>query len=210
MFAFTGSPVPVRDDLRDAYVAIWSHLGGPGPTLTAKQRVGIAAYVRAARSGDTPPWMDLPASLLNLAAVLFTDPGLVDRAMVRAAADSAGDAMTVEVISIVSMLSAVDGAHRGLTAELEPLPVPDVGEPTNVITEGLKARRTHVPMPAGAINVAFDLLPDVGRAFQDSFGPQYMTGPEMAHDDYERNPGLNRAQMEIISSRTSLHNKCFY
>ena len=210
MFAFTGSPVPIRDDLRDAYVAIWSHLGGPGPTLTAKHRVGIAAYVRAARSGDTLSWMDLPASLLNLAAVLFTDPGLVDRRMVRGAADNVGDAMTVEGISIVSMLSAVDGAHRGLTAELEPLPVPDVGEPTNVITEGLKERRTHVPMPAGAINVAFDLLPDVGRAFQGSFGPQYMTGPEMVRDDYERNPGLNRAQMEIISSRTSLHNECFY
>jgi hypothetical protein len=210
MFAFTGSPVPVREDLRDGYVAIWSHLRGPGPSLTGKQRVEIAAYVRAARSGDTPSWVDLRASLLNLAAVLFTDPGLVDRKMVRAAADDAGDAKTVEVLSIVSMLSAVDGAHRGLSADLEPLPVAEVGEPTDVIAEGLKQRRTHVPMPAGAINVAFDLLPNVGRAFQDSFGPQYMTGPEMAHDDYERNPGLNRAQMEIISSRTSLHNKCFY
>lgn len=210
MFAFTDSPVPVRDDLRDAYVAIWSHLGGPGPTLTAKQRVGIAAYVRAARSGDTPSWMDLPASLLNLAAVLFTDPGLVDRAMVRAAADSAGDAMTVEVISIVSMLSAVDGAHRGLTAELEPLPVPDVGEPTNVITEGLKERRTHVPMPEGSIPLALDLLPEIGQVYRRSFGPQYMTGNEMDFDDFERSPGLNRAQLEIISSRTSLHNRCFY
>ena len=210
MFEFTGSPVPVRKDLRDAYVAIWSHLGEPGPTLTAGQRVGLAAYVRAARSGDTPSWVDMPTSLLNLAAVLFTDPGLVDGAMVRAAADDAGDAMAVEVISLVSMLSAVDGAHRGLSADLEPLPVPNAGRPTAAIAEGLKQRRTHVLMPAGAIPVALDLLPGVGHVYRESFGPQYMTEADMAFDDFERSPGLNRAQIETISSRTSLHNRCFY
>lgn len=154
--------------------------------------------------------MDLPSSLLTLASTLFGDPGLVDRSMVRRAAEDVGDPMVVEVISIVSMLSAVDGAHRALGADLEPLPEPVEGAPTNEIAEGLKQRRTHVPMPAGAINVAFDLLPEIGQVFQASFGPQYMTGLEMAHADYERNPGLNRAQMEIVSSRTSLHNKCFY
>jgi hypothetical protein len=210
MFEFSGSPVPVRQDLKDAYVEIWHHLAGPGPTLTGEQRIGLAAYVRAAKSGDTPAWVDLPLSVLNLAALLFTDPGSVDRSTVRAAADDAGDPMTVEVISLVSMLSAVDGAHRGLTSSLEPLPAPRVGAPTGAIAEGLKQRRTHVPMPFGAINVAFDLLPEVGRVFQSSFGPQYMTELEMASDTYERNPGLNRAQMEIISSRTSMHNRCFY
>ena len=210
MFEFNGSPVPVRHDLKDAYGMIWSHLAGPGPTITGNQRVGIASYVRAARSGDTPAWVDLPPSVLNLAARLFSDPATVDVSTVRTAADTTDYPMVVEVMSIVSMLSAVDGAHRGLTADLEPLPTPEPGEPTGIIAKGMKQRRTHVPMPSGAINVAFDLLPDVGRVFQNSFGPQYMTGPEMVHDDFERNPGLNRAQMEIISSRTSMHNRCFY
>jgi hypothetical protein len=210
MFEINGSPVPVRQDLRDAYGKIWSHLADPGPTLTGKQRVGLAAYVRASRRGDTPPWVDLPAPVLDLAARLYADPGSIDGSIVGAAADDGGDPMTVEIISIVSMLSAVDGAHRGLTSSLEPLPTPKAGAPTGDITEGLKRRRTHVPMPAGAINVAFDLLPEVGQVFQDSFGPQYMTGLEMASDRFQRTPGLNRAQMEIISSRTSMHNRCFY
>jgi hypothetical protein len=118
--------------------------------------------------------------------------------------------MVVEVISIVSMLSAVDGAHSALGADLEPLPAPLEGEPTREIAEGLRQRHTHVPMPAGAIPVALDLLPHVGQVFRNSFGPQYMTGPEMALDDFHRTPGLNRAQMEIVSSRTSLLNECFY
>ena len=210
MFEFTGSPVPVREDLKNAYGDIWTHLAGPGPTLTGSHRVSLAAFVRAARSGDTPAWPDLPTSVLNLAALLFTDPGEVDRSSVRAAADDAGDPMTVEVISLVSMLAAVDGGHRGLTAKLEPLPTPREGAPTGVIAEGLKQRRTHIPMPTGAIPLALDLLPEVGRLFQDSFGPQYMTEHEMGFDDFGRTPGLNRAQIELVSSRTSLHNKCFY
>lgn len=210
MFEFSGSPVSVRQDLKEAYGEIWEHLASPGPTLTGIQRVGLAAYVRAARSGDTPAWIDLPVSVLNLAALLFTDPARVDRSTVRAAAGDAGDPLTVEVIALVSMLSAVDGAHRGLGALLEPLPVPGAGTPTGVIAEGLKQRRTHVPMPVGAIPVALDLLPEVGEAFRNSFGPQYMTGAEMESDDFEREPGLNRAQIEVVSSRTSLQNKCFY
>ena len=210
MFAFAGSPVPVRDDLRNAYRELWSHLADPGPTLPGTQRVALAEYVRVTRRGGTPPNMDLSSSLLTLASTLFGDPGLVDRSMVRRAADEVGDPMVVEVISIVSMLSAVDGAHRALSAELEPLPEPLEGAPTNEIAEGLKQRRTHVPMPAGAIPVALDLLPLVGRVFQNSFGPQYMTEREMSLDDFGRDPGLNRAQIEVVSSRTSLLNKCFY
>lgn len=154
--------------------------------------------------------MDLPSSLLTLAETLFVNPSHVDGPMVRRAADEGGEATTVEIISIVSMLSAVDGAHIALGASLEPLPAALPGDPTGRIAEGLKKRRTHVPMPAGAIPVALDLLPRVGEVFQNSFGPQYMTGPEMASYDFRRTPGLDRAQIEIVSSRTSLQNKCFY
>jgi hypothetical protein len=210
MFDFVGSPVPVRKDLRDTYADTWGHLASPGPTLTGVERIGLADYVRAASCGDTAPWVDLHQPLLHLATTLFINPGLVDRAMVRTAAEVSGDPRVVEVISIVSMLAAIDGTHRALHADLEPLPAPLDGPVTGVIAEGLKQRRTHVPMPRGAIPVALDLLPDEGTAFQALFGPQYMTGSEMALDDFSRAPGLSRDQMELISSRTSLHNKCFY
>jgi hypothetical protein len=210
VFDFTGAPVSVRQDLRDAYAEIWHHLASPGPTLTATERIALAEYVRAASSDTTPPWIDHPEPLLHLAATLFTDPALVTPDTVRSAAEVSGDPMVVEVIALVSMLSAVDGAHRALTAAIEPLPSPERGSPTGDIAVGLSRRRTNVPMPPGPIPVALDLLPDVGRAFQASFGPQYMTGEEMASDRFERNPGLNRAQMEIVSTRLSLHNRCFY
>jgi len=65
-------------------------------------------------------------------------------------------------------------------------------------------------MTPGSILSALDLLPDVGRAYRASFGPQYMTEKDMERPDFERSPGLNRAQMELVASRTSLLNECFY
>jgi len=210
MFAFEGSPVPVRDDLAVAYRDIWSHFSAPGPTLTGAERVQLASCVRAVHAGDTPPWIDMPESVLALATTLYVAPRLVGISNVSDAASDAGYPVVVEVIAIVSMLAAVDGTHRALGATLETLPVPGPGEPTRVIADGLKQRGTNIPMTPGSILSALDLLPDVGRAYRASFGTQYMTDQEMALPDFERTPGLNRAQMELVASRTSLLNECFY
>jgi hypothetical protein len=206
MFEFAGAPVPVRDDLVYAHRSLWQHLAGPGPSFTGAQRVRLLAGARA----DDPAATGLGPELGRLAVELYHRPVAVNGEMVRAAADTDGDPTTVEVLALVSMLSAVDGTHRGLGVDLEPLPEPVAGEPTDQITEGLKRRRTHIPVPPGPIPVMFDLLPMEGAVFQSLFGPHYMTGWEMALDTFERRPGLNRAQMELVSSRTSIHNECFY
>lgn len=140
----------------------------------------------------------------------MNDPAAVDEHLVRSTADSVGDPMTVETIAIVSQLSAVDGFHAAMGLDLEPLPNPESGRATGNVTPDLKRRRTHVPMPAGPIPVALDLVPAEGLAMEALAGPMYMTYDEMADDDFQRTPGLNRAQMELISSRISVHNECFY
>jgi len=210
MFDFVAAPVPIRKDLRTAYATIWTHFARPGAVYDGAER---RAILEQARSGDDrrPEIADLvPHQIAALARTLYRDPSAVDQTLVRDAADAHSDAAAVEVISLVSMLSAVDGAHRALGVGLEPLPDPVSGPPSGQISSGLQRRRTHVPMPQGAIPFALDLVPSEARAFQASFGPQYMTGPEMGHSDFERSPGLNRAQMELVSSRTSLLNRCFY
>jgi hypothetical protein len=210
MFAFEGSPVAVRPDLRYAYISLWDHFSRPGPTLTGHQRTGLLDAARNRLAERHAPEIAIHPDLGLLADTLYHDPTSVDGELVRSATDAAGDPETVEVAALVSMLSSVDGTHRALGAALEPLPDPQPGEPTGDIAEGLKRRRTHVPVPPGPIPVMFDLLPYEGAVFQSLFGPQYMTGWEMALDTFQRSPGLNRAQMELVSSRTSIHNECFY
>jgi hypothetical protein len=210
MFEFRGSPVSVRPDLRFAYTSLWDHFSRPGPTLDGRQRNALLTSVRQRAAEKAGQEIGIEPRLGLLADTLYHDPTAVNGDLVRSVADASGDPSTVEVAALVSMLSSVDGTHRALAADLEPLPEPSIGDPTGEIAAGLKRRRTHLPVPPGPIPVMFDLLPYEGAVYRSLFGPQYMTGWEMSLDMFRRDPGLDRAQMELVSSRTSIHNECFY
>jgi hypothetical protein len=210
VFDFENAPVPIRRDIPTALRDEWTHLAAPGSTLSSHERIAVAAVSRRSLNDDGTQASALHPSIVDLATTLMSDPGAVEEALVRSTADSVGDPTTVEVIGIVSRLSAVDGFHMALGLPVEELPDPVDGDPTGDITQGLKRRRTHVPMPPGPIPVSLELTPPEGVAMEDLAGPLYMTYSDMAHDDFARSPGLNRAQMELISSRTSHRNACFY
>ena len=203
MFSFSGSPVPVRDDLKEAHKAIWAHFAQPGPVFDASQRRSILEVARhGVASGDDP--------LRELATTLYTNPPAVTRQLVRSAVAACGEPAVVEVVSLVSMLAAVDATHDALSAELEPLPDPLPGDPSGIIAEGLRKRRTLLPMPRNSITVALDLLPVENEVYAAACGPHYMTFAEMVSPIFGRSPGLDRAQLETIASRTSLFQECFY
>ena len=203
MFSFDGSPVPVRDDLKNAHQAIWAHLAQPGQVFDANQRRSFLDAARENTYSDGDPTG-------RLATTLYTSPTEVEGDLVRTAIGAAGEPAIVEAVSVVSMLAAVDNTHRALGAELEPLPDPQPGEPAGTIASGLRKRRTHVPMPRNSITVALDLLPRENEAYAAACGPHYMTFAEMASPLFERSPGLDRAQLETIAARTSLLQECFY
>ena len=209
MFTFSGSPVPVREDLTDAYRTIWGHMSRPGPAFDADQRIRMLHTARSGIGVEVAATDDGRA-LEFLAATLYQDPGSVDRSMVEASIAERGEPVTVETIFLVSMLAGVDGTHRALGVELEPLPQPLNGETTGQIASGMERRRSHVSMPRNSITVALDLLPSESAAYAAMCGPQYMTFAEMVDPTFERSPGLNRAQLETVASRTSLLNECFY
>ena len=204
MFEFAGSPVPVPEDVRGTFESYWDHLASPGATLTGAERIAVARASRGEPNDGAHP------ALIGLAEQLGTNPGTVFEAEVRAAADIVGDPQTVETIAVVSLLSCVDGVHDALGAEREALPDARPGEPTGEVAEGYKRRRTHVPMPQGAIPVAMDLIPAEGAERIAMSAPTYMPDDDMVHPDWEKPGGLNRSQMEVIAARTSWHNDCFY
>ena len=203
MFSFNGSPAPVRDDLKGAHEAIWAHIQRPGQVLPANRRLSILDAARSNTYSDDDP-------LGHFATTLYAAPAEVTGELVRSAITAAGEPAVVEAISLVSMLAAVDNTHRALGAELEQLPEPLPGDPTGIISTGLKKRKTHVSMPRTSVTVALDLLPDENEAYASACGPHYMTFAEMGSPVFERSPGLNRAQLETVASRTSLFQKCFY
>lgn len=204
VFNFAGAPVPIRADLAEAFAATWAHLASPGATLTGPERLAVAAASRGKPDGGAHP------ALLALADRLGRSPGTVHEPQVRAAADIVGDAPTVEAVAVVSMLACVDGTHDALGIDRAPLPDPEPGEPTGDVAEGLKRRRTHLPMPPGPIPVALDLVGGEHDPREALSVATYMPGPAMDQPVWGRDPGLDRPQMEVVASRTSWHNDCFY
>ena len=200
----------VRADLRYSFMCAWGHFARPGPTLSGDRRVELLAAVRTGQAPHPPDGAWFDAELGAFAQSVYSSPRDLHGDMVGSVGEAHGYPRTVEVIALTSMLASIDGTHRALGAELEALPTPVPGAPTGNVAEGLKHRRTHVPVPPGPIPFMLDLVPDEGAAFQAMFGASYMTGREMENSAFRRIPGLDRAQMELVSSRTSIHNECFY
>jgi hypothetical protein len=206
MFDVTPDGVAIRSDIVDVFRRFWKHLASPGATLTGPQRLQVAAVARDSKDRSSV----LANQAQDFAVQLMQSPGTVREDHVRAVADAVGDPQTVEIIAIVSMLSAADSFHRALGAAPASLPEPASGDPTGDVSIGLKRRRTHVPVSPGPIPFALDLVPADAKVYMALHGPLYMTGEEMGSDTFQRSPGLDRAQMELVSSRLSFHNECFY
>lgn len=201
VFDYAVAPFPIRADLPRAFRDAWMELAGPGGSLTGRERVSLAHSARLGGPGEP---------LHQFARLLYSDPAAVEGSHVAHIAQDVGYPNVVETVGIISRLSAVDRFHSVIGLPLEPLPDPVPGEPTGEITEGLKVRAGHVPMPPGPIPYSLGLIPAEIRALAAIDGPLYMTHEEMDSPTFRRNPGLNRPQLELIAARTSMINECFY
>lgn len=201
--AFETLPIEVRSDIVEALRAAWRQLAEPGTWWSGSERVAIAA---AARGMDT----SLSAPIAAAARKVYVDVTSIRRRWVEDL--TAGDLdmpRYVELIGIVSRLAAADEFANAIGGPLEPLPVPVDGEPSR--TEPPKARsgKTWVPMSGPrSITRALSLVPAESEAQRAIHGPLYMTYEDMADPAFRRH--LDRAQMELIASRVSAVNECFY
>ncbi|MDJ0664741.1 MAG: hypothetical protein QNJ75_09285 [Acidimicrobiia bacterium] len=211
MFDFAAAPLPIREDLADAFRHVWKRLASPGTWWAGAERVAIAAVARAAyASADIPP-VDLPEPAIEAAALLGQRPSAVTRSHVADWGERGLDPYRyVELIGVVSQVTTVDTFHRGLAMNLEPLPVPSAGEPSHEEPASpVSVTKAWVPM-IGPPNIPITLsaVPAEMAALEHLSGFAYMTYEEMQNPAFQR--GLSRAQMELVASRTSAINECFY
>ncbi len=89
------------------------------------------------------------------------------------------------------------------------LPEPSDAPPTGRIAGSASIDGGWVPTVGRAqAPTALSLLPSEHRAMHDLHGVFYLSIEEMSDLDAHR--GLHRTQMELVASRTSLLNECFY
>ena len=136
----------------------------------------------------------------------------------------------VEIVSLVSRIANLDVFARGLGIAPRPLadPVedkkPSFERPAEATDEGFFT--ASVPnAPAGgataesiygdnkqAVNVfrAVSLVPDEGRKVVKLIEQQYFPGAKLMDFNFNNGHALSRAQVEIVATKVSEHNQCFY
>ena len=134
----------------------------------------------------------------------------------------------VEILGTIVHTFAIDEFCRGLGIPLNELPEPKAGEPTGYVPENASNDAgAWVPVLPNFIeegpeadiwngfgaNVirAMSLAPDEVRSLIDMFDSHYVTNDKIV-GDWTGSPhgGLSRLEMEIVATRVSSHNDCFY
>jgi hypothetical protein len=161
---------------------------------------------------------------------LVTDPGRITRAWVEQLIDEGlGDQAYVEVISLVSVLMVVDTFTRALGLPLSPLPDVVPGDatgrrPQSAIDEGffvptipvgglqddyadLYDTRAFIP----SVQRALSLVPEATRIANTLMRAHYLPYERVpVYTDLDHDRSLSKMQMELLATRVSNHNDCFY
>lgn len=213
MFDFATSPLPIRPDLAAAFRKVWDRLASPGTWWTGQQRIALGEVARAAYSGGKPimPVSELPPPAAAAAQLISSSPAEITAGQIREWEQEGLDAYRyIELIGVVSQVTAVDTFHRALELDLEPFPEPGAGEPSRLHSATpATVTKAWVPMVGPPmIPVALSAVPAEAAALEALHGPAYLRFEEMQDPAVTR--GLTRAQMELVASRTSAINECFY
>lgn len=169
----------------------------------------------------------LPENVIEVVHRVRSDPGRLSREWYEhRLAGGLTDAAYVEIIGVVALSAGVDYFARALGVPPLMLPEPKGGSPSRYRPAGAVGGTAWVPMvePEGAVgpeaglygNAAFvpnimkalSLVPDEARALRLSSDAHYVPADQIPDPSVRR--VLDRMQMELVASRVSALNQCFY
>ncbi len=169
----------------------------------------------------------LPENVVEVVHRVRSDPGRLSRDWYEhRLAGGLTDAAYVEIIGVVALSAGVDYFARALGVPPFALPEPKSGAPSGYRPAGAVGGTAWVPMvePEGAVgpelglygdapfvpNIvkALSLVPDEARALRRSSDAHYVPVEQIPDPSARR--VLDRMQMELVASRVSALNQCFY
>lgn len=155
-FDYSGSSIPIRDDLAATHRDVWKWIASPGTWWSGAERVAIAGEARRAAdcalcrerkaalspmgvAGEHDHAGALPDAALEAVHRLVTDASRLSRTWVeQTLAGGLSDGHYVELLGVAVFVVDIDSFHRALGLPLEALPDPLPGEPTRRRPAGLR------------------------------------------------------------------------
>ncbi len=228
-FEYAGCEWPISERVVGAHRRSWERLAAPGFWWTGAERVAIAEQCRRAAAFEGGGGSALlPKAAVHAVQKIVVDNANLSREWVErtCAAEGMSDAHYIELLGVLVHVFSIDELHRALDIPLEPLPAPLVGEPSRRRPSGARQGDGWLAItpPDGldpedeglyegapfAANVltALSLVPGNLPWLADLSHAHYLSYVEMRETGKLR--GIDRAQQELIASRVSVLNECFY
>ena len=171
----------------------------------------------------------LPKVAIEAVHRITTDPGRLTEDWFKSLlASGLTESQYVEIIGVVGTVISIDTFCRAIGAPIEQLPEPLPGEPTGYRPDRLKQGGSWLPLlnennlaepekdmyggiKQGA-NVlrAMSLVPDEVRNLLQISEAMYLNDRDVANFKADGGRAISRDQIEMLSSRVSLINECFY
>ena len=213
MLAPWETSAPLADSAADTMIhERLATIASPGSFFTGAERLDFAAHARAARGLTAAASSSLPPVVASAVARVAAE-AMTTRSNDVAAWEADGrDVLAyVELVAVVSLICSLDSYRVGTGAPLDPLPEPIPGDPTPVVDDRAVTSNSWVPTVGVALApTALSALPDESNA-KKPVGQVFYLTDEFVHK-YDVEPGreLTRPQMELVASRTSWLNECFF
>ncbi len=227
-FEYSDVDLPIRAKTISSQQESWRIISSPGRWWSGAERVEIARIGRAARDLGAADSELLPEAAVHAVQKLVVDNANLSREWYEAmiAAPGMSEDRYVELVAVTVHALSIDEFHRALGLELEALPQPIDGKPTRerptlaaqraswppiVPRDGLNPgdQELYGPLEWGAnVISALSLVPENVRWLHDLSEGHYLSFQEMRQPDPLRS--ISRPQIELIASRVSALNECFY
>ena len=231
-FDYSEAALPIPDRIRDCHLRDWERLRAPGSWWSGAARVAIAAECRRAAAFEGGGGSDLlPEAAVHAVQKIVVDNANLSREWYEqvTSAEGMSEERYIELLGVLVHVFAVDELHRALDLPLEPLPEPLAGAPSGYRPAGAAKDASWPPIllpenaepgdldiyaemggrrPANVIS-ALSLVPDNVRWLNDQFAAHYLSWTEMGEIDKQHRT-LTRPQLELLATRVSALNECFY
>ncbi len=188
-----------------------------------------AALSPSAVTGEHDTHGVLPSAVVEMIHRITTDPGRLSKDWYeRLLADGVEDTHYVEALGVVVRTVSIDSFCRGLGIPPHPLPTPIPGDPSRRRPPQAQMDAAWVPMipsgqetgpdadiywgqPAPNVLRAMSLVPDEVRAsIHTLIVTHYMELAQTMDPTSNGGRAISRAQIELLASRVSALNQCFY
>lgn len=205
--------LPVADSTVEAHDETRRAFARPGAWWDGADRLRIVVETRNAHDPDLgaekPEALtgDLPPIAVEAIHGIRNDSGRLTRRWFDELIDMGLQPEAyVELVSVAASSVIVDTFAQGIGRGLPELPDPEPGAPTFERSDDVVDAGAWLPIKReGHANIlrSLGLVPSALKLFFDTFNPSYYMRPNAAFS-------ISRPQVELVASRVSAVNECFY